>query len=319
MRVGYEVIVVFVGDFHAQRLSNSTAEQNLAKRINLTHTFLLKIGAHVVNLPCNSSYAIKMSQIVRVFVGFLPTAIVQDNDYIITADSDLLPVKFSEYQPTTGTDGFIFNAFCCGNFKRRSKSYRMFPMGHIYLRKDVWRDLIVNSTQRSELLAMEQNRTFHLSLTNRTEDSYEKKLLSQYSNLTLLLQDFSFKFELMTLYMRHEFRSVYDQQMGKGDSAWYMDQVMVSMLLTDYRSKHPQLKISERGRIGRLDRISPMSYWDRDTFNEFGDAHLKHDEILQPENWKIFNKLLKFLFNYTLVDIMNDYYRQYIIITKTKK
>ncbi|CAF5123895.1 unnamed protein product, partial [Rotaria magnacalcarata] len=70
---------------------------------------------------------IKLSQLIRVFSGFLPDSIAQDDDNILTGDSDLIPLKASEYQPKNGTDGYIFNAFCCGQFQRRGKTYTMFP------------------------------------------------------------------------------------------------------------------------------------------------------------------------------------------------
>ena len=66
--------------------------------------------------------------------------------------------------------------------------------------------------------------------------------------------------------------------MNKGDAAWYMDQVLCSMLLTDYREKHPNFSLSERRRAARLDRASGMNFWNRENFEQFGDAHLKHDE-----------------------------------------
>jgi hypothetical protein len=118
-RVGYETIVVFVGNF--------TLPNVLTARLNLTRTYLKYVGANIIDIQCNSSFAIKLSQLVRVFAGFLPDSIVHDDDDILTGDSDLMPLKASEYQPTNGTDGFIFNAFCCGSFKRRGRSYRMFP------------------------------------------------------------------------------------------------------------------------------------------------------------------------------------------------
>ena len=59
-----------------------------------------------------------------------------------------------------------------------------------------------------------------------------------------------------------------------------------------------------------------LNYWNRDKFDQFGDAHLIHDEILQEHNWKIFNKLLKTLFNETLLNLFNDYYQQYMITNK---
>jgi hypothetical protein len=104
--------------------------------------------------------------------------------------------------------------------------------------------------------------------------------------------------------------------MNKGDSAWYMDQILCSMLITDYREKHKNFKISERGRAGRLDRANGIGYWNRDKFDQFGDAHLIHDSILQERNWKIFNKLLNALFSETLVKLFNDYYLQYLIADK---
>ena len=118
-RVGYEAIVVFVGDF--------TRPNTFAARINLSRTYLKHMGAYIIDLQCPSEYAVKVSQLVRVFAGFLPKTIVDDDDGIITGDSDLLPLDSNQYQSTANTNGFIFNAFCCGTFNRRGQTYRMFP------------------------------------------------------------------------------------------------------------------------------------------------------------------------------------------------
>lgn len=151
----------------------------------------------------------------------------------------------------------------------------------------------MESIQRSELLANADNRTLYL--------------LSEHAPIS---------FDLISLYARHEFKNVYDSNMSKGDSAWYMDQVLCSMLLTDYREKHKNFTIDERGRAARLDRADRIAYWNRDRFDQFGDAHLLHDTILQDHNWKIFNKLLKTLFNQTLLNTFNEYYQQYTIADK---
>ena len=118
-RAGYISIVVFVGDF--------TKAGVMTPRLNLSRNYLKRVGAHIVDLQCNESYSVKLSQMVRLFSGFLPDDIVQDEDNILTGDSDLMPLKITEYIPTAGTHGFIFNAFCCGNFQRRGKSYTMYP------------------------------------------------------------------------------------------------------------------------------------------------------------------------------------------------
>ena len=161
------------------------------------------------------------------------------------------------------------------------------------MQKKAWRAIVMESQHRVELLA---------NATNQT-----KALLSETAPLS---------FEMISLYGRLEFKEVYDQRMDKGDAAWYMDQVLCSMLLIDYRKNHPNFTLSERGRADRLDRAYGMEFWNRDNFDQFGDAHLKHDEILHEANWKIFNKLLKALFNETLVTLFNDYYKQYMIIEK---
>jgi hypothetical protein len=305
-RIGYETIVVFVGDFLKPNV--------LTARLNLSRNYLKHIGAHIIDLQCDESYSIKLSQLVRVFSGFLPDNIVKDEDNIMTADSDLMPLNASEYQPTPGTHGFIFNAFCCEKFQRRKRSYRMFPsklrpdidfqlsivlifvsflVAHIFLQKKAWRAIVMESKQRAELLHNADERT-------------------QY----LLSENASLSFDMITLYSRHEFKDVYDQQMDKGDLAWYMDQILCSMLLTDYREKHSNFVVSERGRADRLDRDQGISFWDRDNFDQFGDAHLIHDDILKEGNWTIFNKLLKFVFNDTLVTLFNDYHKQYMIVDK---
>ena len=118
-RAGYEAIVVFVGDF--------TQKDVLTSRLNLSRNYLKHVGAHIIDVQCNASYATKVSQLVRVFAGFLPDSIVRDEEYVLTGDSDLMPLRAREYLPTNGTDGFVFNAFCCGSFRRRNKTYRMFP------------------------------------------------------------------------------------------------------------------------------------------------------------------------------------------------
>ncbi|CAF3673230.1 unnamed protein product [Adineta steineri] len=285
-RIGYQPIVIFVGDFKKLNV--------LTGRLNLSRNYLKHLGAHVLDFQCPESYSIKLSQLVRVFSGFLPIDIVQDEDYILTTDSDLWPLDASRYKPTPGTNGFIFNAFCCGTFKRRGRNYKMYPMGHIFLQKKVWRAIVMESKQRTELLVNADNHTLDLLSENNA----------------------SFSFDTITLYGRHEFKGVYDKNMDKGDEAWYMDQVLCSMLLIDYLERHPTFNISERNRGDRLDRADLFFQWNRDEFNQFNDAHLKHDEMLEANNWKIFNKLLKFLFSGPMVTLFNDYYQQYLVLDK---
>ncbi|CAF4199913.1 unnamed protein product, partial [Adineta steineri] len=80
-RIGYDVIVVFAGDF--TKKSNAS----LSPQLNVSRTFLKRLGVHVINFQCDISYSIKISQLVRIFAGFLPDTIINDTDYILTTDS----------------------------------------------------------------------------------------------------------------------------------------------------------------------------------------------------------------------------------------
>ncbi|CAF1965509.1 unnamed protein product, partial [Rotaria magnacalcarata] len=277
-RVGYEVIVIFVGDFH---LPEATSP-----RFNITRRFLRRMGAIVLKIQSNVSYATKISQLIRVFVGLLPTAVVKDEDGLITTDADLIPINSGQYEFDPRSDGFLINPLCCGNFQRRGSIYRMLPMSHVYLKKRTWRAILIQSKQRAELLFLNGSRE-------------------------LLSNNAQFSFQTINLYAHHEFSDIYDQNMVKGDSAWYMDQMLLSMLLTDYRGNHPSLVIAQRNLTERLDRDSGISYWNRSSFDQFGDAHLPHDEIFTPHYWEILNKLLRFLFTDTQVNIFNRYYYTY--------
>ena len=280
-RVGYEVIVIFVGDFRL--------EEALSLRYVTTRRFLRQIGAKVLDIQCNASYATKISQLVRVFVGLFPAYIVKDDDSVITTDSDLIPIDNRQYEPNMHSDGFLINPDCCGNFKRRGKKYRMFAMSYIYLTKKTWRAILHESVQKAELLPL-------------------------YNDLTILSSEAPLSFETINLYAQHEFKNMYHQNMTKGDSAWYMDQLLCSMLLTDYRKRHPNLVIIERNLTMRLDRDSGLLYWNKSNFEQFGDAHLPHDEIFTPTNWEIIRNLLTFLFNDFQVKIFDRYYEKYRII-----
>ncbi|CAF2022007.1 unnamed protein product [Rotaria magnacalcarata] len=287
-RVGYKVIAVFVGDFN----KNSNALQ-----LNLTQTMLKRLGVHIVNLQCDIAYSIKLSQLVRMFGGFLSDSIVRDTDYILTSDSDIIPIYENDYKLKDATDGFIYNAFCCGSFKRREKNYQMYPMSHICVTKKTWRNILFESVQRQELL----------------------NASSSPSNDILLSDKAPFSFETMSLYTRHEFRQLYDSNMTKGDAAWFMDQAFSSMLLNDYLEKHTHMKIDKRHKKSeRLDPNLSHLFWQPQRLKQFGDAHIMHDEIFDSNNWAGFKHLLHYMFNSSLVNEFDLYYKQFTITLREK-
>ncbi|CAM2716054.1 unnamed protein product [Rotaria socialis] len=258
---------------------------------------LKRLGVRIVNLQCDIAYSIKLSQLVRMFGGFLSDSIVRDTDYILTSDSDIIPISENDYKLKNATDGFIYNAFCCGFFKRREKNHQMYPMSHICVTKKTWRNILLESVQRQELL--------NASLSP--------------SNDILLSGKAPFSFETMSLYTRHEFRQLYDSNMTKGDAAWFMDQAFSSMLLNDYLEKHTNMKIDKRHKKSqRLDPHLSHLFWQPHKFKQFGDAHIMHDEIFDSNNWAGFKKLLHYMFNSSLVNEFDLYYKQFAITLREK-
>ncbi|CAF1471008.1 unnamed protein product [Rotaria sordida] len=290
-RIGYQPIVIFVGDF----IHNS--EASLSSQLNLTRNLLKRLGVHIIDFQCNQSYSTKISQLVRIFTGFLPDKIVNDIDYIITTDSDIIPMRKNDYEIKNNTNGFIYNAFCCGTFKRREKTYQMYPMCHICLSKEIWRNLFLESIQRKELL--------------------NSNLSSLYTDL--LSDKPPFSFDTISIYTRHEFGILYDSNMRKGDAAWYMDQIYSSILLNDYCEKHSNIKIDKFPKTSsRLDPNLPPHAWESQRLKQFGDAHIIHDEIFDSYRWAIFKNLLVFLFNSSLANDFDFYYKQFVLTLRDK-
>ena len=86
-RIGYEPIVVFTGDFTV----NSNA--SLASSLNISRALLRRLNVRTFDLQCGVAYAVKIAQLLRIFAGFLPDTLVRDRDFVLTTDSDLIPMR----------------------------------------------------------------------------------------------------------------------------------------------------------------------------------------------------------------------------------
>jgi len=78
----------------------------------------------------------------RLFVGLLPANLASENDFIITSDSDLYPVNNNFYNTINNDALKVWNANCCGIFKHENKSYQMYPISYIGMRKWQWFDVM---------------------------------------------------------------------------------------------------------------------------------------------------------------------------------
>ncbi|CAF3352995.1 unnamed protein product [Rotaria sp. Silwood1] len=308
-RLGYEVIVILVGDFINL---NNTKPDDIQLVIKYVHAF----GGKTLEFQSPQDYAMKISQTIRLFIGFLPLNFVNDDDYFIITDSDLLPLHREQYMLEKGyPDGFIVNRYCCGFFFRRNRSYHMIPMGHLYMKRYLWREIILQSIIQKELITISQN------FYQYTNGSHEYEIIKRYKkkrfDSLLLTKDKIITYDIMSLYLRQEFRQTYDERTVKGGTGWDMDQVLITMLLFDYLNSTTdgqKLKIHERGLLGRLDRSVPFLQWStRSNFSEFGDAHITHN-IFEKKFWYTHLRLFKSLFNETCIKLLNEYYKGYLLL-----
>ena len=117
-RVNYEPIFLFVIENENQYLTNKKLRQlqKTTEVLNLLNVTILKI-------PSNEKYAFMIPMIIRLFSGILPDNLVNDDDFILTSDADLIPINKNFYFYTNKTYIKIWNAFCCEAFEFKSKYY----------------------------------------------------------------------------------------------------------------------------------------------------------------------------------------------------
>ena len=135
------------------------------------------------------------SLVSRLFGSLLDESIVGETDFIITSDTDLYPIDSNYYLNDTALDKdesiFLWNAFCCGNFKFGNRSYTMYPIGHIGMKKKYWRSV--------------------MSLDDEPED-------------TQLTSSFILKYLKRFYNGSREVKE--NEKIGRGDDNWYMDQLL---------------------------------------------------------------------------------------------
>ena len=134
-QMGYEPIVLYVTS--KQAMLNDYDKKAIE--------YLNKMQVEIIYIKTESNYELLTTMVVRIFVGILPAHFVGENDFIITSDVDLYPVKSSYYNifnKVTIDQVNVWNAYCCGLFSYNKKNYQMYPMGHIGMKKSLWRKVM---------------------------------------------------------------------------------------------------------------------------------------------------------------------------------
>ena len=121
-RVGYEPLFIIV----TSNLTQVPSENEFTLKV-----LVEQLKARVFYFKTKETFETTSAQISREMVGLLPNSYVTDEDFVITSDADLYPIKRVHYEVTDDENIKVWNADCCGLFKHQEKNYTMYPMGRL--------------------------------------------------------------------------------------------------------------------------------------------------------------------------------------------
>ena len=115
---------------------------------------------------------------VSLFASYLPQLSgLDENDYLITTDTDLWPLKRSMVHMPDNYDLLLAHSHCCSDFEHlNGKFYRMLPISYIGARLSTWRQIMKCSHlsfDSKTILDILQSE-FGSSVMNRTSEIIDK-------------------------------------------------------------------------------------------------------------------------------------------------
>ncbi|CAF0915421.1 unnamed protein product [Brachionus calyciflorus] len=135
-KIGFEPIVLLISS-HETSLNGFNNNNPPAIR---TIEYLKDMGATLKLIKSDKNYGLVTAMLCRLFVGVIDE--LMDEDYVLTSDSDLIPVGSNYYRIEDMEAITAWNAFCCGNFDFKKRTFQMYPMGHIGMKKKHWRGVM---------------------------------------------------------------------------------------------------------------------------------------------------------------------------------
>ncbi|RNA21662.1 hypothetical protein BpHYR1_032652 [Brachionus plicatilis] len=267
-RLGFQPIVLLVttkdGDLNNFNNQNGPAMA--------TVKYLIDLGATLKLVKSDEGYDLMTSLICRMFVGALD--FLGEEDYVITSDSDLIPIM-PEYYETEDTDGITaWNSECCGRFTYKNRSYQMYPMGHIGMKKKHWKG-VMNLASDTEINSK--------AIAGLISDFFSQKYVKK------------------------------NNKIAKGDPTWIADQTILSQKIEVYTSDLNKAKLIKKPFEGmRLDRSQnddTLNYLMDYKFDKLTDFHAFQSNYLNK--WNIISKLLEKLFTRDTYKILYSYFSEF--------
>lgn len=224
----------------------------------------------------NDAATVIVSTIGRVFAAGLKHNDLINDDFLLTSDSDLLPIDSRYYFFTNLSHIYILNAFCCGEFKHLNRFYQIYPIGHIGMPIKLWK----------KVMDIDEDFKFNSeNIVNVTEYSL---------GLDLNLSNYIF---------------------NKTSEFWQLDQKLISFRVEEYVEKMMIHKIFHKSAFAglRLDRSNSLEKWANINANNvliYTDSHLFDSNVL--EKWYLVLRLVKVLLNQDHVRHIESYVNEYM-------
>lgn len=218
-----------------------------SRQANKTIEYLKLLGVKIIYVESVPGYDKMTGMLSRLFIGGIDEAVVNENDFIYTTDSDLIPFRKDYFKIDDFESIILLDAFRFGKFRYKKSFYRMFSMQYAGMTKCRWR----------ETMQLNQNglKLDGKSVLKLVENIYGKSNVKK------------------------------NDQILRGDSTWWLDQKMVSIHIESYlKAKSKQTVIYRHYDGLKLDRIYSDEKWldtFRNKYDSIIDAHLFHDNFIK--------------------------------------
>ena len=272
-RLGFGSIVVLVGQ------ESEWIKQNHTRII---YEQLKALNTIIVFLPGSPQNEVMLCQVARLFVPNMAPFRHWNDVILITSDSDLIPLSGNLYKIPKHKEVTIINSECCGTFKHKEKTYKMWPLANIMMSASTWRNVMKYAP-------------------------YEEKCIT-HGNTFILGHDFAHS---MLSYLLDEFGSLVENPVSKGENdGWFMDQHLCSVRIAQWMEQDLREKLLNfvpRPDITR-DRID-RSFWRRNLMRakEVVDSHLPLWGYREEQWVNMMKPLLFQVFDNSTMRLLEDY------------
>jgi hypothetical protein len=270
LRIGFEPVVLIV-----------SSDLNMTNKFTAKSVeFLKSLNISVHFVKADVGYEILTAMVIRLFAGSIP--LFNNEDFILTTDVDLIPIRKAYYKIDSNFDIHIWNALCCGTFLHDNKLIQMFPMSHVGMKKSIWKKLMkISNKDRTELG------------TNLIVESIESAFNSS----------------------KGRFKIKKDEEVVVGDENWFLDQKLLSVNInqlikySDFKLKLIKYEGIRADRWARNDSLFEKQYFDQLT-----DFHSFHYDF--KNKWFLMKRLFDNMFERELKQKIETFSKEFFELSK---